>query len=76
MKLLKEKYTMAESVSADYADYSHYYLFLPKDIGLSLQDIYQDAYLERLLKNNNAAKARRLVKHKRLNDANGTFLNI
>jgi hypothetical protein len=32
--------------------------------------------LERLLKNNNAAKARRLVKHKRLNDANGSFANI
>lgn len=76
MKLLKEKYTMAESVSADYADYSPYYLFLPKDIGLNIQDIYKDAYLERLLQNNNAIKARRLVKHKRLNDANGAFINI
>lgn len=76
MKLLKEKYAMAESVSADYADYSHYYLFLPKDIGLNIQDIYKDAYLERLLQNNNAIKARRLVKHKRLNDANGAFINI
>ena len=76
MRLLKEKYSLAESCSEEYTDYNHYYLFLPKDIALNLQDIYSDAYLERLLKNNNAAKARRLVKHKRLNDANGTFLNI
>lgn len=76
LRLLQEKYSLAEAVSDEYADYNHYSLFLPKDIGLNLQDIYKDAYLERLLKNNNAVKARRLVKHKRLNDANGAFLNI
>lgn len=76
LRLLQEKYSLAETVSDEYADYNHYYLFLPKDIGLNLQDIYKDAYLERLLKNNNAVKARQLVKHKRLNDANGAFSNI
>ena len=76
LRLLQEKYSLVEAVSDEYADYNHYTLFLPKDIGLNLQDIYKDAYLERLLKNNNASKARRLVKHKRLNDANGTFANI
>lgn len=76
LRLLQEKYSLAEAVSNEYADYNHYYLFLPKDIGLNLQDIYKDAYLERLLRNNNAIKARRLVKHKQLNDANDAFSNI
>lgn len=76
LRLLQEKYSLAEAVSEEYADYNHYNLFLPKDIGLNLQDIYKDAYLEALLRNNNAVKARRLVKHKQLNDANGSFANI
>ena len=76
MQSLKALYTLSEASSEEYANYSHYYLFVPKDIGLNLLDIYQDAYLEKLLKTNNAVKARRLVKHKRLNDANGKFINI
>lgn len=73
---LVECYALCEDASLSDKDYDHTYMFLPKDIGLNFSDIYRNANLESILLARNASHARALVKHKSLNDANGSFSNI